>query len=251
YVVTQELPKYLVLHRNVRPAPSERLKRDSGCPYCAGRKVSRSNCLGATHPNVASEWNYSKNGDLTPFDLVAGSVKKVWWKCLHGHEWKISPGNRTSGAMTNCPTCRMSKGEKTIANYLDCRHVLNVPQWGQKREGLPKGYAFDFAVDRSGHFWLIEYHGEQHYVPVGFGSSRKEAKYEIYANAIRRDEVKKKWCNEHQKQLLVIPYWDFDRITIILNEFFAGKVPNISEPPELVQQFEPNRQAVLKQLGFS
>lgn len=52
------------------------------------------------------EKNFSKNKLINPTDLVAGSNKKVWWKCSKcGQEWKISPNNRIYGKKTNCPRC--------------------------------------------------------------------------------------------------------------------------------------------------
>src|SRR5579872_6482417 len=42
-----------------------RLKNTTGCPVCRGFKVIKSNCLATTHPELASEWDYEKNGALT------------------------------------------------------------------------------------------------------------------------------------------------------------------------------------------
>ncbi|MBV9452548.1 MAG: zinc-ribbon domain-containing protein, partial [Rubrobacter sp.] len=41
-------------------------------------------------PDVASRWHPTKNGDLTPEQVVAGSHQKVWWRCHKGpdHEWE-------------------------------------------------------------------------------------------------------------------------------------------------------------------
>ena len=57
------------------------------CPMCAGQKVVLSNCLATTHPEIAKEWHPTKNGDLTPYDVVPGTLKKVWWICKYNHEW--------------------------------------------------------------------------------------------------------------------------------------------------------------------
>ncbi len=35
-----------------------------GCPYCANKKVDRSNCLTTTHPQLVAEWHPTRNGDL-------------------------------------------------------------------------------------------------------------------------------------------------------------------------------------------
>ncbi len=51
------------------------------------------------------EWHPSKNAGLTPFDVVAGSNKKLWWQCLESpdHEWQATVANRTHGR--GCPRC--------------------------------------------------------------------------------------------------------------------------------------------------
>ena len=66
------------------------------CPYCNGRRVWPGfNDLATTHPEIAKEWNYSKNGNLKPIDVKAGSNKKVWWICKNGHEWEAVINIRT------------------------------------------------------------------------------------------------------------------------------------------------------------
>ena len=37
------------------------------------------NDLASMYPNLASEWNYEKNGSLTPQMVTCGSTKNVWW----------------------------------------------------------------------------------------------------------------------------------------------------------------------------
>ena len=75
-----------------------------GCPICANKKVLKGyNDLLTINPKIASEWNYEKNGDLKPDEIVFGSHKTVWWKCDYGHEWQASIDKRDRG--TNCPYC--------------------------------------------------------------------------------------------------------------------------------------------------
>ena len=54
--------------------------------------------LAETHPEVAKQWHPTKNSELTPFDIGAGSNKKVWWKCDKGddHEWMSYIYNRST-----------------------------------------------------------------------------------------------------------------------------------------------------------
>jgi hypothetical protein len=83
----------------------------SGCPYCSGRKVCDDNCLATLSPNVAKEWHPSKNGDMTPRNVVNGSNKKVWWLCRKGHEWQAKIVDRTVKGH-GCLGCYREKGRR-------------------------------------------------------------------------------------------------------------------------------------------
>ena len=75
-----------------------------GCPYCSGRyAIKGENDLQTVNPNLAQEWNYEKNGELTPGDVLPRSDKRVWWKCAEGHEWQTQIKVRTKG--NGCPYC--------------------------------------------------------------------------------------------------------------------------------------------------
>lgn len=43
-------------------------------------------CLAMTYQEVAEQWDYGKNGELTTKDVTKGSRKSVWWKCEYRHE---------------------------------------------------------------------------------------------------------------------------------------------------------------------
>ena len=59
----------------------------TGCPYCSNKKILQGyNDLQTINPSLASEWNYEKNGELTPTNIAPNSNKSVWWKCQKGHE---------------------------------------------------------------------------------------------------------------------------------------------------------------------
>ena len=67
----------------------------SGCPYCAGQKVSNTNNLKFNFPEIAKEWHPNKNGNLKPDEVAKGSNKIVWWLCKNGHEWQKKITHRT------------------------------------------------------------------------------------------------------------------------------------------------------------
>ena len=79
--------------------------RDSGCPYCAGRKVLQGfNDLATVEPKVAAQWHPTLNGTLTPAQVTCGS-KKVWWQCQEGHVWKATIYSRAGAQKCGCPVC--------------------------------------------------------------------------------------------------------------------------------------------------
>ena len=91
------------------------------CPFLTGHKVWKGfNDLATTHPELAAEWDYEKN-KLLPFEVTAGSGKKVWWKCkVCGHRWKAAVAFRR---ISGCPECakelRTSFPEQAAAFYLE------------------------------------------------------------------------------------------------------------------------------------
>ena len=86
-----------------------------GCPYCNNlRALSGFNDLETINPNLAKEWDYNKNGDLKPSDVLPGSHKEVWWICKRNHSWKKSVKERTGG--NNCPYC---SNQRILAGYND------------------------------------------------------------------------------------------------------------------------------------
>ena len=93
-------------------------QKGSQCPYCINQKVQPGfNDLATTHPEIAKEWNYEKNGQLLPTQITAGSNKKVWWKCNKGHEWRAMVASRQKG--TGCPYClnhNINPGENDLAS---------------------------------------------------------------------------------------------------------------------------------------
>jgi hypothetical protein len=102
-------------------------KNGRGCPYCARRRVDSKNCLAVTHPGLAAEWHPIKNGNLTPYDVLAGSNKEVWWKCpkVEDHEWLANISERAAG--NGCSCCR---GLTIVeSNCLATTHPLIAAQW--------------------------------------------------------------------------------------------------------------------------
>ena len=93
--------------------------KTTGCPYCAGKKVARELSLAGVFPEIAGEWHSTKNGSLTPSNVMPKTAKKVWWLCAKGHEYEARVANRTSLGR-GCSVCASRK--ITDANSLLSRY---------------------------------------------------------------------------------------------------------------------------------
>ena len=103
------------------------------CPYCTGRKVQKGyNDLATTHPEIAVSWHPTKNGDIKPTDVTAGSNNKYWWICDKGHEWEADVTTRTSGR--NCPYCT-NRLLLTGYNDLATTHPDIAASWHPSKNG--------------------------------------------------------------------------------------------------------------------
>lgn len=67
--------------------------------------------LSEAFPELAAQWDYELNGDLTPESVSYGSNLKVWWKCpVCGYSYQKKISNRTAPAKrktesVKCPIC--------------------------------------------------------------------------------------------------------------------------------------------------
>ena len=77
--------------------------RDVGCPFCRNIRVWPGfNDLATTHPDLVKEaygWD--------PTTVMAGTHKKLKWKCKLNHIWEVTGKSRISGNAkgSSCPYC--------------------------------------------------------------------------------------------------------------------------------------------------
>ena len=103
---------------------TSRIKRNK-CPLCSS--------LFYTNPDISKQWHPTKNKGLTSCDVLAGSNKKVWWKCKKGHEWIACVNNRC-GAHSNCPYCsgnRVSEKNNLATHF---PHLLD--EWDYRKNDI-------------------------------------------------------------------------------------------------------------------
>ena len=122
--------------------------RGIGCPACSNKTVWKGhNDLATTHPELAKEWDYEKNGNSLPSDYTAGSGVVKWWKCQRcGNEWETAINNRKGKP---CPKCNSLVGTSEPEQF--------VFYYVKK--------AFSNAINRYKASWLKPYSEIDIYIP--------------------------------------------------------------------------------------
>ncbi len=141
---------------------SNRARLNRSCPYCCNQLLLvGENDLATTNPDLASEWNYDKNKGLTPKDVIAGSHKKVWWKCKKGHEWTAEIKSRNYGI--GCPYCANKKVLKGFNDLATVNPVL-ASEWNYGKNGSVTPEMVTFGSGKK--FWWICKNGHEYYCSV-------------------------------------------------------------------------------------
>ena len=66
-------------------------------------------CIKNHKKQILSEWDYEKNGMITPQNISYGSTQKYYFTCKNGHSYKQSPASKANGR--ECPYCKNRKVE--------------------------------------------------------------------------------------------------------------------------------------------
>ena len=101
------------------------------------------NSLGKLRPDLAEEWDFSKNGQLRPEMFSLHSNELIWWKCKKcGHEWKTQINHRTRMVGSGCAICgNIKKGKSFHDRYLSAKGSLikNNPELVQEWHPFKNG----------------------------------------------------------------------------------------------------------------
>ena len=198
----------------IQKASYNKVKYGTTCEYCDKENRDESNSRRHTFEFVKDTF------DSLGYELLETEYKncdeKLQYICPNhkNHIQQISfyklykEGNR-------CPMCRESKGEKKISEILDSKNVIFKTQYKFEDCKNEKSLPFDFAIfDRDNKLeYLIEYQGEQHYMPIEYMGGEEKFK-----TRQKRDLIKRNYCFENNIKLLEIPYWEFDNIEKIIDE---------------------------------
>ncbi|WP_262002027.1 zinc-ribbon domain-containing protein [Microbacterium sp. Mcb102] len=83
--------------------------KGTGCPFCANFSCWTGwNDMATTRPDLAADWDWDMNGELDPTTVMAGTGKRIAWKCATcSHRWPARGNDRVRGS--GCPECFRTK----------------------------------------------------------------------------------------------------------------------------------------------
>jgi hypothetical protein len=147
-------------------------------------------------------------------NYIKNQIKVIITCPIHG-DFEQIPLAHLQGS--GCVNCTESKGEKSVAKYLDkneisyyrqhkfsdCKNVFQLP--------------FDFYLPK--YRTAIEFDGKQHYEPMEFFGG-----LEAYNRLKVNDKIKSDYCEENYIDLIRIRYDQIDRVFEILKESLRNKI---------------------------
>lgn len=142
------------VHGIFKQQPSHHLN-GSGCPKCAGNLVSHSEFINSVTNIHDGFYCYSAT------TYISSKIKITITCPIHGDFLQL-PTHHSRGV--GCPTCRESKGERLIRQFLIVNNILFIPQYRFNDCRDKKPLPFDFYLPDLN--ICIEYDGEQHHKPI-------------------------------------------------------------------------------------
>lgn len=174
-----------------------------------GEKIKSCGCQMAKKPlNLLGQ----KFGKLTPIKQVYINDKAGWLcQCDCGNQTTVITNVLLSGRTKSCGCINYSIGEKNIAELLEQNNIAFIREY--KFQDL-SNYRYDFYLPEYNR--LIEFDGKQHYMSSGTWDK------DTLEQRQNRDEEKNQYALNHNIDLVRIPYWQRDKITLdmILGDYY-------------------------------
>ena len=198
------------------PTPNN-LLIGAGCPKCATNNNKK------THEQFLQEL-YKINENIEVLGTYVTDKTKIKVRCkLDGYKWTTRPHDLLKGH--GCPKCKISKGEKRIAQYLDnlgINYIYDKPYFNDLVGTGGILLRPDFIIP-SLKIW-IEYDGIQHYEPTDFtGKMSEQQIQERFETGQQNDNIKDQYAKDHNWTLIRIPFTDYYNIEQILANYLEEK----------------------------
>lgn len=156
-----------------------------------------------------------------------GNKSKLEIQCECGDKFTTTFNKFKSKYKRQCNGCSASKGEIRALKWLNSKNIHNIMHYKFDDCRSINLLPFDFYLPY--HNLLVEYDGEQHFMPVDFGGKGEEWALEQHLAVVERDNIKNQYCKDNSIPLLRIPYWDFDNIEEKLEEWLTKQGVSLNE----------------------
>lgn len=183
------------------------MRTTNGCKRCANERISKKYRLRAIE-QLKSKLDFQT--ELIEESYVR-STKPALFICKeHSKEYFQAPRDYVAG-WRGCPICRRTSiPESEIISILE---NLNIEYEHQKtfetcvNPETGRKLPFDFYIPTQN--LLIEYDGEQHFMPIGKFDEGLEVRQQY-------DQYKTDWAQKSRIRLVRIPYWKKDRLESLI-----------------------------------
>lgn len=193
--------------------------RPGSCPVCHGTQCMPGyNDLFSAAPELAAQWDWQRNQNLSPQEITFGSNRKVHWVCdLCGHGWTASVHNRVMGA--GCPKCAQRYGTSFAeqALYFYLKQVF--PDCVNRDTTALEGHELDLYLPSIG--VAVEYNGLwSHSTPRKKELDRQKRKLceQKGILLIEVNESKNKNCHDPQRhQIYCVERQDYSHLIPVMD----------------------------------
>ena len=133
-------------------------------------------------------------------------------KCDCGNEIVVPSSSLTTGHTHSCG-CMLSYYNSYIGHLLEDMEIRHSAEKVVRIDG--HNFRFDYYLPD--YNLMIEYDGEHHYMPISYGSMTYEEDEEVLEKRRLYDRIKDDYCEDHNINLLRIPYWEKENIEEIIH----------------------------------
>ena len=173
-------------------------KRPSRCPKCSNHIIITDDIIDQR----------LKNRPIKRIGTFINGSTKSTFLCLNpkcNNIWDTTPA-RLFNAKVGCPKCCYLKSERMVENIIKDYVKYDYFEAHRKFYFNNKNYVPDFYLEINNKKIIIEYNGQQHYMPVRFNGRSIEKAITVYEKQVKRDNDLKKYCQENDIYILEIPY---------------------------------------------
>ena len=185
----------------------------SGCDICYKERMIE--LCGVDKDTFINRLSISQPDVMLVGEYISLTEPTMFYCKRHNHYFENRPRDILSRSRC-CDKSQDTYKQEQICSYLELQghHVIREKTFENCKDKhvLP----FDCYLDDLN--VVVEYDGEQHYIPIRFGGCSDGEMNEKYLYTKRHDEIKTKFCKDNGIHLIRIPFFNFENYKEILDE---------------------------------